>query len=47
MDVLVNHDGHISDLTLHYTGGLRIPHLVRIPGTFDMLTAIMKPHAKE
>ena len=46
MDVTVIQDGYYEDLTLHYTGGLRIPHLVRIPGTFDMLTAIMRPHAK-
>jgi predicted metalloprotease with PDZ domain len=46
-DVLVNHDGHIQDLMVRYTGGRRIPHLVRIPGTYDMLTAIMTPHAKK
>ncbi len=46
MDVLVDHDGNYEDLTLHYTGGVRIPHLVRIPGTTDMLSDIMRPHAK-
>ncbi len=46
MDVLVDHDGHYRDLILHYTGGVKIPHLVRIKGTHDMLSDIMRPHAK-
>jgi len=46
LDVTVIQDGYYEDLMVHYTGGLRIPHLVRIPGTYDMLTAIMRPHAK-
>jgi predicted metalloprotease with PDZ domain len=46
MMLLVNHDGQFEEHTINYTGGLRIPHLVRIPGTVDMLRAIMQPHAK-
>jgi predicted metalloprotease with PDZ domain len=33
-------------LSLNYHDGLRYPHLVRIPGTTDMLSEIMAPHAK-
>ncbi len=47
MDLLVNQDGHYSDLIVHYTGGQKIPHLVRIKGTHDMLMDIMRPHAKK
>jgi len=39
-------DGFYSTLDVSYHGGLRYPHLVRIPGTVDMLTDIMRPHAK-
>jgi predicted metalloprotease with PDZ domain len=46
MDLLVDQGGNYLDLYVHYTGGPRYPHLVRIPGTYDMLTAIMRPHAK-
>jgi predicted metalloprotease with PDZ domain len=46
IDVLVLRDGNYQDIKLHYTGGLRYPHLVRVPGTTDMLTDIMRPHAK-
>lgn len=33
-------------LSLDYHGGLRYPHLERIPGTADMFAAIAAPHAK-
>jgi hypothetical protein len=33
-------------MTLSYRGGLKYPHLVRIPGTVDMLGDIVKPHAR-
>ena len=42
----VNHSGYFSDLTLNYTGGLKYPHLVRVPGTTDMFGDIVRPHAK-
>jgi len=44
--LLVNHSGNYQDITLNYTGGLKYPHLVRIKGTVDMLTDIVRPHAK-
>jgi predicted metalloprotease with PDZ domain len=46
MDLLVDDQGYYEDLTLRYHGGAKYPHLVRIPGTVDMLAQIMKPHAK-
>lgn len=38
--------GHASILAVDYHGGPRYPHLVRIPGTNDMLAQIMAPHAR-
>jgi predicted metalloprotease with PDZ domain len=46
LDLLVNHAGNYQDFILHYTGGARIPHLVRIPGTTDMFADMMRPHAE-
>jgi predicted metalloprotease with PDZ domain len=46
MDLLVDQGGNFMDIYVHYTGGVRIPHLVRVPGTHDMLADIMRPHAK-
>jgi predicted metalloprotease with PDZ domain len=46
IDVLVEHQGFYEDLVLHYRGGAKHPHLVRIPGTTDMFADIMRPHAK-
>ena len=37
--------GWYEKLTIDYHGGLRYPHLARIPGTTDMLARIMAPHA--
>ncbi|MDE2482596.1 MAG: M61 family peptidase [bacterium] len=45
-NVIVDHDGHYETLTLHYSGGVKFPHLERIKGTPDMLMQIMRPHAK-
>jgi predicted metalloprotease with PDZ domain len=45
-DVLIEQDGYFNDLSLNYHGGAKIPHLVRVPGTTDMLADIMRPHAK-
>ncbi|HET9030931.1 MAG TPA: hypothetical protein VFN49_12230 [Candidatus Aquilonibacter sp.] len=44
--LLVAHGDNYDTLTLHYTGGTKVPHLVRIPGTTDMLADIVRPHAK-
>jgi predicted metalloprotease with PDZ domain len=39
-------DGSVGLYTVHYAGGLKYPHLVRIPGTTDYLDEILapKPH---
>jgi predicted metalloprotease with PDZ domain len=36
-------DGIIADYTLDYGGGLKYPHLVRVPGTTDYLQEILAP----
>jgi hypothetical protein len=46
MQLLVNHTGHYQVIALTYRGGLKYPHLVRIPGTVDMLSDIVKPYGK-
>ena len=45
MTVAVDKSGWLQTLSLDYHGGLRYPHLERIPGTTDMLSDIMRPHA--
>jgi hypothetical protein len=42
----VEQDGYYREIVLNYHGGAKHPHLERIPGTTDMLTLIMRPHAK-
>ena len=46
MRLSVEQDGFYKEMTLRYHGGAKHPHLERIPGTVDMLTLIMEPHAK-
>jgi predicted metalloprotease with PDZ domain len=46
MQLLVNHAGNYQVIALTYRGGLKYPHLVRIPGTVDMLSDIVKPYGK-
>jgi predicted metalloprotease with PDZ domain len=46
MNVLVKQAGYYQSITLNYHGGLKYPHLERLPGTTDMLVEIMSPHAK-
>ncbi len=41
---VVQQDGWVNTYELNYHGGLRYPHLERIPGTPDMLAQIMAPH---
>jgi predicted metalloprotease with PDZ domain len=36
-------DGTVGLYTVHYAGGLKYPHLVRIPGTTDYLDEILAP----
>jgi predicted metalloprotease with PDZ domain len=42
----VEQDDYYRDITVHYHGGAKYPHLVRVKGRSDMLTLIMRPHAK-
>ncbi len=44
--LIVQHDENYKKVNLNYRGGPKIPHLVRIPGTPDMLADIVRPHAK-
>jgi predicted metalloprotease with PDZ domain len=39
-----NNDGSVGTYTFTYRGGLRYPHLVRVPGKPDMLAKIMAAH---
>ena len=41
---IANNGGDVATYTVKYTGGHLYPHLVRIPGTPDMLLKIMAPH---
>ncbi|EQD69717.1 peptidase M61 domain protein, partial [mine drainage metagenome] len=41
----VAQDGWVHRIKVSYFGGPRFPHLVRIPGTVNMLAKIMAPHA--
>ncbi len=44
--LLVQRDSSFAVLNLNYHDGPRFPHLERISGTTDMLSAIAAPHAK-
>jgi len=44
--LLVQRDTSFAVLNLNYHDGPRFPHLERISGTTDMLSAIVSPHAK-
>ena len=44
---LVQQDGWYKTLDVDYHGGPKYPHLVRLPGTQDMLAKIMAPHAAQ
>jgi predicted metalloprotease with PDZ domain len=41
---VVQQNGWVTTYRANYRGGLRYPHLVRIPGVPDMLAQIMAPH---
>ena len=43
LHLLVEQDGERVEATLPYRGTLRYPHLVRVPGTPDTLTALLAP----
>jgi predicted metalloprotease with PDZ domain len=42
--LIADNNGTIGTYTISYHGGLKYPHLVRIPGKPDMLAKIMAPH---
>jgi hypothetical protein len=42
--LLIKQGGWYGRLDVAYHDGLKYPHLERIPGTIDMLAAIMAPH---
>jgi predicted metalloprotease with PDZ domain len=41
--IVVKKDGEVSNVNVDYHGGMRYPHLERIPGTPDRLDAILAP----
>ncbi len=43
--LIVKEGGYFSRLSIDYHDGIKFPHLERIPGTTDMLSEIMAPHA--
>jgi predicted metalloprotease with PDZ domain len=43
IQLVVKKDGLVSNLDMNYHGGLRYPHLERVPGTPDRLDAIVAP----
>jgi predicted metalloprotease with PDZ domain len=43
--LLVDQNGSYRSVELHYEGGPREPHLVRIEGSPDLLTRIARPRA--
>ncbi|MBV8490549.1 MAG: M61 family peptidase [Candidatus Eremiobacteraeota bacterium] len=45
IQLLVKQGSWYRNVDLNYHDGIKYPHLERIPGTTDMLSDIMKPHA--
>lgn len=43
LQILASSDGATELYTVHYEGGLKFPHLVRVPGTTDFLQQILAP----
>jgi predicted metalloprotease with PDZ domain len=43
ISLLVRNFTTVENHELHYAGGIRHPHLERIPGTHDYLTEILTP----
>ena len=39
----VENQGHVCTVEVNYHGGLRYPHLARIPGTPDYLDQVLSP----
>ncbi len=47
VDLLTLTDGYYAELSVDYHQGLRLPHLARIPGKPDLLTAILQPRRSD
>jgi hypothetical protein len=45
LNLLVQNFGTVESHEIHYPGGLRYPHLERIPGTHDYLCEIFEPRS--
>jgi predicted metalloprotease with PDZ domain len=43
--LLLQKDDLYRSVDLHYSGGPREPHLMRVPGSVDLLTLIARPRA--
>ena len=43
LQIQAQNDGAVDQYTVHYDGGLKYPHLVRIPGKTDYLVQILAP----
>jgi hypothetical protein len=43
LTIRVRADGATSVHKVHYDGGLKFPHLVRVPGTTDYLKVLLTP----
>lgn len=43
ISLLASNTGTLSTYQIHYSGGLRDPHLERMPGTADVLDRILRP----
>jgi predicted metalloprotease with PDZ domain len=46
MEFIVDNAGYFKTVAVDYHGGLRYPHLERVAGTADLLTAIAAPRAR-
>ena len=46
IELLVENADYITPHRLGYSGGLRYPHLERVPGAPDLLAAIVQPRAR-
>ena len=47
LELLTLTDGYYSEVSVSYNAGLRNPHLTRIAGKPDLLTAILQPRRGE
>jgi hypothetical protein len=45
-ELILENGSYFKTVRIDYRGGLRYPHLERVPGTPDILTAIAAPRVK-